>query len=116
MEKKRNANHIAYRCPECGVATVGLLGGLGSIADLLRLRCECEKSGLDIQKTKDGKIHLSVPCVYCKDAHGYTLTPEILTRDEPLRLSCPFSGMDIFFLADGEKITACYLMQQADLT
>lgn len=93
---------IAYRCPECGVATVGFLGGLGAVSDMLRLKCECGGSALDIKRTNDGKLHLSVPCVYCKDQHGFNLSAQTLTRDTTLRLSCPYSGIDILFVSDEE--------------
>lgn len=98
-------NKIAYRCPACGVATVGLLGGLGSISDLLRLKCECGESALDIKKQNDGKLHLSVPCVYCKDGHGYTLSADITAREGVTSLGCPLSGMDILFIGDGEELS-----------
>ncbi len=98
-------NHISYRCPECGVATVGLLGGLTAVTDLLRLKCECGGSALDIKKQSDGKVHLSVPCVYCKDQHGYNLSNEVVLRPELTRLGCPFSGMDIAFIGEGEAIS-----------
>ncbi len=99
-------NQIAYRCPDCGVATVGFLGGLSSVSDMLRLKCECGGSSLDVKRGTDKKLHLSVPCVYCKDEHGYNISAEILTRDDTLRLSCPFSGMDIFFSTDASQMGA----------
>ena len=104
MNKKR-LNHIAYRCPECATATVGLVGSVESLGDLIRLKCGCGESALDIKKERDGKIHISVPCIFCKDSHGYKLSPEILSRDTVTKLGCPFSGMDIAFIGDGEAIT-----------
>lgn len=98
----KRMNHIAYRCPECAVATVGLVGSLG---DLVRLKCECGGSALDIKRERDGKVHLSVPCIYCKDNHGYKFGGEVLTRGALTKLGCPFSGMDIAFIGDGEEIS-----------
>lgn len=100
-----NKRQIAYRCPDCAVATVGFLSRMGSEADMLRLKCSCKKSSLDIKPAAEGKVHLSVPCVYCKDTHGYTLSRSLLTRDEETRLSCPFSGMDIAFIGTAEEIS-----------
>ena len=97
--------HIAYRCPECGVATVGLLGGLTKVSDMLRLKCDCGKSSLDIKRQEEGKIRLSVPCVYCKGEHGYVVSADIVLRDGTTRLSCPYSSMDILFIADEGKIS-----------
>ena len=102
----KRLNHIAYRCPDCAVATLGLVGGAESIVDLLRLKCECGGSALDIKRERDGRIHLSVPCIYCKDNHGFKLSPEVLSRGSLTKLGCPFSGMDIAFIGDGEAIPA----------
>ena len=101
---KLSRTQIAYRCPECGYATVGFLGGLTAVSDMLRLKCACGGSNLDISKSREGKIHLGVPCVFCKSTHGFTLSTDILSRDEPTRLPCPFSSMNIAFIGDEEKL------------
>ena len=103
MNKQRKTE-IAYRCPDCGVATLGLFAGLTKVSDMLRLRCECGGPSLDIQKLRDGKIHLSVPCVYCKTQHGYVLSEDIANREEITRLSCPYANMDIAFIGDKDAI------------
>ena len=95
---------IAYRCPDCGYATVGFIGGLTAVSDMLRLKCECGASALDIKGSSGGTIHLSVPCIYCKDTHGFNLSKELVLRDELTKLPCPFSGMDIAIFADEEKL------------
>lgn len=105
MSDRIKRTQIAYRCPDCGVATVGFLGGLSAVSDMLRLRCGCGESSLDITNKKDGKLQLTVPCVYCKDTHSFVLQSEILLRDDKTLLSCPFSGMDIAFIGDEETIS-----------
>ena len=97
-------SQIAYRCPECAVATVGFLGGLSAVSDMLRLKCSCGDSALDIKKQNDGKIGLSVPCVYCKSNHSFVVSPDIMQRDEPTKFSCPYSGMGIAFIGDEESV------------
>ena len=104
---------IAYRCPECTSLTVGFLGGLTAAADMLRLRCDCGASALDIKKRGDGGIHLSVPCVYCKDNHGLDLSSALLERDRIIRLPCPYSGMGILFIGDEEEMESA-LAESAD--
>ena len=96
---------IAYRCPDCATATVGFLGGLGLVSDMLRLKCSCGESALDIKKQSDGKIALSVPCVYCKSNHSYTVAPEVMRREELTRFSCPYSGMGIAFIGDENDVS-----------
>lgn len=95
---------IAYRCPDCAVATVGFLGGLGAVSDMLRLKCACGESALDIKKQADGKINLSVPCVYCKSNHSYVVAPEVMLRDAMTKFSCPYSGMGIAFIGEESEV------------
>ena len=104
MARETLRTQIAFRCSECGYATVGFLGGLTAVTDLLRLKCECGGSSLDIKKENDGKVRLTVPCVYCKSSHGYVFSPEVIVRRELTKLSCPYSGMDIAFVGDEELI------------
>ena len=98
-------SQIAYRCPECATATVGFLGGLSSVSDMLRLKCSCGDSALDIKRQSDGKINLSVPCVYCKSNHAFVVAPEVMQRDELTKFSCPYSGMGIAFIGDEESVS-----------
>ena len=103
MATKRT--QIAYRCHDCDVATVGFLGGLSAVSDMLRLKCECGGSALDIKKQNDGKVSLSVPCVYCKTNHSYVVSNNIMQRDELTKFSCPYSGMGIAFIGDEESVS-----------
>lgn len=97
---------IAYRCYDCATATVGFLGGLSAVSDMLRLKCSCGGSSLDIKKQNDGKVSLSVPCVYCKSNHSYVVSPEIMVREELTRFSCPYSGMGIAFIGGEDEVAA----------
>ncbi len=107
MNKNILIQQIAYRCPGCGVATVGLLGGLKGVSDMLRLRCECDSElSLDIKREGEGKIRLNVPCVYCKCSHSFVVSADVIARDATTRLSCPHSGQDILFVADSENMGA----------
>ncbi len=100
--KRRN---IAYRCPECGQSILGLVGKFALKANMLRLKCDCEKgSALDIGITNDGKIRLSVPCLFCKQNHTYTVSESVFFDREPFLLNCPYTGMDIAFIGDEERI------------
>nr|MBE6545238.1 hypothetical protein [Oscillospiraceae bacterium] len=96
--------HITYRCPECGIATVGIFEGVTKVSDLLRLRCECSGSSLDIKREKEEKLRLSVPCLYCKSSHGYLISSDIAKRERATTLSCPFSGMDIAFIGSEAEL------------
>ena len=90
---------LAYRCPACGIATVGFFGRLASVSDMLRLKCECGESALTVTKQREGGLKLSVPCVYCRDVHSFVISEDIAEREDKTLLSCPFSGMNILFIA-----------------
>ncbi len=107
MQTNPRQRHIAYRCPECGTATVGIIGKFALKANMIRLKCPCEKtSSLDINMLPDGKIRLSVPCVFCKENHSYTVTESLLFERDKLLLSCPYSGSDITVAADADTVSA----------
>lgn len=96
--------HIAYRCPDCGSVVFGLVGEFALNASMLRLKCSCEKSSLDITVTNNKKIRLSVPCVFCKDNHNFVLTQGIFFERDIFFLNCPYANMDIGFIGEKAKI------------
>lgn len=96
--------HIAYRCPECGTVIYGFVGKFALSANLLRIKCSCGHSALDINVTNDGKIRLSVPCVFCKQNHNYVVSQSIFFGRDLFLLNCPYANMDICFMGEKEKI------------
>ncbi len=97
--------HIAYRCPECGVANLGLVGKFAISAGMMRLKCECaEADALEVGVTSDDKIKLSVPCIFCKQSHSYVITRGMYLERDSFTLNCPYAGVDIAFLGDKEVI------------
>ena len=96
--------HIAYRCPECGTVIYGFVGKFALSANLLRIKCSCGHSALDINITNDGKIRLSVPCVFCKQNHNYVVSQSIFFGRDLFLLNCPYANMDICFMGEKEKI------------
>ena len=105
MEQTKR-RQIAFRCPDCGTATVGFIGGLASVTDMLRLKCGCGESALELKRENSGKIKLSAPCVYCRSTHGFVLSAEVVKGDSPVSLTCPYSGMAITFLGDEGEISS----------
>ena len=86
------------------------------MSDMLRLKCSCGESALDIKKQSDGKIALSVPCVYCKSNHSYTVAPEVMRREELTKFSCPYSGMGIAFIGDENDVSGEIQTSAEDLS
>ena len=96
--------HIAYRCPACGTAVVGFVGKFALSAGMVRLKCGCTESHLDINVTSDKKLRLTVPCVFCKKSHSFTLSQSIFFERDSFLLNCPYSNMDIAFIGEKEKV------------
>lgn len=96
--------HIAYRCPECGSAVIGFVGKFALSADMLRLKCACGGSHLDINITNDKKIRLSVPCIFCRSNHSLVVSESIFFGRDLFLLNCPYSNMDICFIGKKEKL------------
>ena len=98
--------HIAYRCPDCGTVVYGFVGKFALSAGMLRLKCPCDKSALDISVASDGRVRLSVPCIFCKQSHNYVVAQNIFFGRELFLLNCPYSNMDICFMGEKEKTDA----------
>ena len=104
MVIENSSTNIAYRCPACGTLTVGFVGRFALSADMVRLRCHCGKSAADIKIGNDGKLRLSVPCIFCNQNHTYTVSQSIFFGRDLFLLNCPYSNMDICFIGRMEKI------------
>ena len=96
--------HIAFRCPECGEAIYGFVGKFALKANLIRLKCTCGKSALDISLTNDGRVRLSVPCIFCKQNHNFVVSDGIFFGRDKFLLNCPYANMDICFLGSKENV------------
>ena len=79
--------HIAYRCPECGQTIYGFVGKFALSANLLRIKCSCGGSALDINITNDKKIRLSVPCIFCRQNHSFVVSESIFFGREKFLLN-----------------------------
>ena len=58
---------------------------------------------MDISVTSDGKVRLSVPCLFCKQNHNYVVSQSIFFGRDIFLLNCPYSNMDICFIGQKEK-------------
>lgn len=105
MVIKPKQRNIAFRCPECTSTVLGLVGKFALKADMIRLKCSCEEpTALDIKTTNDGKLRLSVPCIFCKQNHNYVVSESVFFDRESFLLNCPYAAMDIAFIGDEESI------------
>ena len=96
--------HIAYRCPECKDEIYGLVSEFALSANMMKLKCTCGGSALDISPTRDKKIRLSVPCVLCKENHNFIVSPSLFFERDTFVGGCPYSNHDVVFVGDKDKI------------
>lgn len=95
---------IAYRCPHCGEGVVSAVGMFSLSADMVRLKCHCGKSHLEIVYSKDGKVRLKVPCLICSNAHTYTVSKNIFFGKDIFVLPCPHSDINIGFIGELNRV------------
>ncbi|MBQ1260999.1 MAG: hypothetical protein IIX96_03215 [Clostridia bacterium] len=101
---------IAYRCPDCTDATLGFVGKFTTAYDMVRLKCSCGKSALEMRK-KDGKVSISAPCILCKSDHSFTVSEGALFGGQSFNLPCPYSSIDTVFIGDAD-----YIQKELDRT
>jgi hypothetical protein len=104
--KNRKQRNIAYRCPVCGVATLGVVGDFARRDNIVRLRCECEDAPtLDIMLEGEDKVKISVPCLFCKESHVFVLPRSTYLSKDEINLSCPFAGVDILHVGLSDTVS-----------
>ena len=82
--------HIAYRCPDCGSAVVGLVGRFALSANMIRLKCSCgSEQSLDMNVSGGDKVRLSVPCLFCKQNHSYVVSESLFSTRTDFCLTVP---------------------------
>jgi len=95
---------IAYRCPVCGKFILGIVGIFTLSGDLIKLKCDCGGSELTIVYGEERRMRLSVPCMFCPTPHSYQLSSTAFFDRDLLALSCTYSGMDVCFIGQKDKV------------
>ncbi len=104
MVLKPKETTVAYRCPECGSLVMSMVGVFTLTADMMRLKCPCGGSELELIYTKDKKVRLQVPCFACPTPHSYQVSAQIFFEKDLFVLPCAYSGMDICFIGKSDKV------------
>ncbi len=102
LESKQTT--VAYRCPHCGAGVLSAVGMFSLAADMVRLKCTCGKSELEMVYSKDGKIRLKVPCMICPNGHSYTVSRNIFFGRDVFLLPCPISDINICFMGNADHV------------
>ena len=106
---------IAYRCPECGSAVMSMVGIFALTADMIRLKCPCGGSELEIVYTKDKKGRLNVPCFACPSPHSYMISSQMFFEKDLFAMPCAYSGLDICFVGKSDRVQKAMEDAEAEL-
>ena len=105
---------VAYRCPECGASVMSMVGIFTLTADMIRLKCPCGQSELEIVYTRDKKVRLNVPCFLCPTPHSYLISSQMFFDKDLFALPCGYSGLDICFVGQKDKVQAAVGKEEAE--
>ncbi len=94
----RKQTTIAYRCPDCGCIVRSVVGVFSLSADMIKLKCPCGASALDIVYTHDKKVRITVPCIVCPAPHTYVISGDVFFEREAFTLACTYSGLGVCFI------------------
>lgn len=97
---------VAYRCPHCGAGVMSAVGIFALSADMVKLKCTCGKSEMTIVSSKDKKVRLTVPCLFCANPHNFTLNSSLFFEKELFTLQCPYSDINLAFLGETNQVKA----------
>ena len=95
---------VAYRCPYCGAGIMSAVGLFSLSADIIKLKCECGHSEMSVAYSKDGKVRLAVPCIFCPRPHNFTVSSTLFFGRDLFVLSCPYSDINISFTGETDRI------------
>ncbi len=115
MVIKAKQTTIAYRCRKCGAGILSAVSIFALKGDMLKLKCDCGGSEITIVHTKDNKIRISVPCVFCPQPHNYTVSTSVFFGKEVFILSCPYTDIDICFMGETNEVKAALAKSELEL-
>ncbi len=97
---------VAYRCPHCGTGVMSAVSLFHLRGNMVRLKCTCGKSMMEIEPASDGKVRLCVPCIICPKPHRYTVSEKIFFGEELFVLPCAYSDINIAMMGDTNHVKA----------
>ena len=97
---------VAYRCPHCGTGVMSAVSPFTLRGNLLRLKCTCGKSVMEVEPAGDGKVRLTVPCIICPKPHHYTVSEKIFFGEELFVLPCAYSDINIAAMGEINHVKA----------
>lgn len=97
---------VAYRCPHCGVGVMSAVSPFALRGNMVRLKCTCGQSMMEIEPAGEGKVRLKVPCIICPKPHHYTISEKMLFGEELFLLPCAYSDINIAAMGELNHVKA----------
>ena len=97
---------VAYRCPQCGAGVMSAVNPFLLKGNMIRLKCECGKSCMEVHPAVAGKIRLTVPCMFCPNPHHFTVSEQIFYGQELFVLPCPYTDLNIGVMGEINHVKA----------
>ena len=104
LDKKQTT--VAYRCPHCGAGVMSAVSPFHLRGNMIRLKCTCGKSVMEIEPAGEGKVRMTVPCIVCPKPHHYTVSEKILFGEELFMLPCAYSDINIATMGEINHVKA----------
>ena len=104
LESKQTT--VAYRCPNCGAGVLSAVGLFSLSADMVKLKCDCGHSEMTVVQCRDGKVRLTVPCIFCPNPHVFTVSRSLFYGKELFVLPCPYSDVNICIIGEINRVKA----------
>ena len=97
---------VAYRCPHCGAGVMSIVDPFALSADMVKLKCDCGKSEMSVVYSNDGKVRLTVPCIFCPKPHSFVVNSSVFFGKELFVLPCPYSDIKIAMTGEINNVKA----------
>lgn len=97
---------VAFRCPHCGTGVMSAVNLFTLKGSMIRLKCECGKSAMEIIPATDGRIHLTVPCVICPKPHRFTINESVFFGKDLFTIPCPYSDINVCTIGEINHVKA----------
>ena len=97
---------VAYRCSHCGAGVMSLVDPFALSADMIKLKCDCGKSEMSVVYSNDGKVRLTVPCLFCPNPHSFVINSSVFFGKELFVLPCPYSDINIAMTGEINNVKA----------
>lgn len=106
---------IAYRCPVCGTGVKSLVGIFSLSGSIKRLKCECTHSHLDIHTIGGNRICITIPCMFCRETHTFTVSTRVFFNRKLVKFHCPSTGMEIMFIGGIDEVSEALDKSEAEI-